>query len=98
DFHVTGVQTCALPIFSTTPTEPMPVWYASATSDGEALLNDRLNAVVAFYCTACHGGPAPMRELDLVGFDVSAAGDNPVVAEKMRSEERRVGNEGYVYR
>jgi hypothetical protein len=78
------------PLVSSAVPVPSSAWYASTAVDDSESANTQLNNAVRFYCATCHGGVAPVRELNLEGFDVSAAADNPVVAEmivkKLRAE------------
>jgi len=52
---------------------------ASPAEDGIALVRE--------YCTACHNERRRAGNLSLVSFDVTAAADNPTVAEMERREE-----------
>src|SRR5699024_11406958 len=79
DRNVTGVQTCALPIFTVDPPA------------GDTLVpltpHDRLERWTCSRRTACAGGLH--RPGVLLGHGDPVAGDTPGV----RSEERRVGKE-----
>src|SRR5690606_40195793 len=77
DFHVTGVQTCALPISAALADEGANVVVADRNIDaGKAVADD----------ITSKGGSAIFAEVDVADPDSAAA-----LAE--RSEERRVGKE-----
>src|SRR5690606_39740301 len=93
DFHVTGVQTCALPIFNTIAPhwDGNQVWFITA---GGALFA----AWPMVYATAFSGLYWAMLLVLFalffrpVGFDYRSKIEDP----RWRSEERRVGKEGRV--
>src|SRR5690606_39612714 len=80
DFHVTGVQTCALPIFACD---------SGATAGQRRIRGGRAHVRTALYFAAI---AAARFNPGLSGFyrRLRAAGKKPKVA---RSEERRVGKE-----
>src|SRR5690606_40378746 len=77
DFHVTGVQTCALPIYGSPE-----VSLGQGNLDNDAETDDKL---VYGGVTLFVGGQPP------VGSEIVVQAKNP--AEEKRSEERRVGKE-----
>src|SRR5690606_40581742 len=89
DFHVTGVQTCALPIFELDGDHP-PQTVEDATGAGDLV--------------AGHGGRAQYQlRSGLVGEDAAVdvvwpltrrVGGEDRMERELRSEERRVGKEG----
>src|SRR5690606_39561488 len=78
DFHVTGVQTCALPICLTTIRQSL---YESGIKGGELLLEE-----IATHPESAHSVVLPT---ELVVRDTTA----PPMSGTVRSEERRVGKE-----
>src|SRR5690606_40310732 len=82
DFHVTGVQTCALPILATIAASPVEAGAASATW---LAVRDLESGSLRPQIVATHNMD-PVRVTELV--DVQAFFD------EVRSEERRVGEEG----
>src|SRR5690606_40561950 len=86
DFHVTGVQTCALPIFDRAhePDQSPPaanILGVAAREPALALAGEQLGA-----------RPNVEAQLDLLGRDLEPLEQRPVVA-KARSEARRVGKQ-----
>src|SRR5207302_5233719 len=89
DFHVTGVQTCALPIFNE---RLSAVWTASREEIEEAgNLSSAMDALLAEFVLALKGA----EDARMAGVSVAedkAAKRASQLAD--RSEERRVGKEG----
>src|SRR5690606_39362837 len=85
DFHVTGVQTCALPIsaFGLAGIDRI-----TSTGDGDEVAY--WNRYVAVTQMGGHGTFVDPR----IGVDVTNGNDDLVSAKLPRSEERRVGKEG----
>src|SRR5690606_40820594 len=84
DFHVTGVQTCALPI-SQLQTGVERIGTAFHLPGTHARISAGRNALAALEVAAL----AELRTLADAGFDNMAAQVDPF----LRSEERRVGKE-----
>src|SRR5690606_40004780 len=81
-FHVTGVQTCALPISA---------WLER--DDAGELIADRTCTPRPTYTASCDGPPRPIPN-DRDGDGVTDRLDDcPDLAPLYRSEERRVGKE-----
>src|SRR5690606_40290258 len=80
DFHVTGVQTCALPIYPDMDGRGL-VWRLIASDVYQAnAIADRMNAIASQNSTAI------LYKNDSYGTDLAQ--------DILRSEERRVGKEG----
>src|SRR5690606_40399430 len=77
DFHVTGVQTCALPIYAIDGPQ-RAVFAGPFVPDGDAAFLQPFDVVVA---------PQEPQQLDDDGLEVDLLGGD------QRSEERRVGKE-----
>src|SRR5690606_40590251 len=80
DFHVTGVQTCALPIY---PADVEDRQVVLPLQEAEEIVRERQTA---------HGREGPPREAGEARLD---AGQAPIEHDRAveRSEERRVGKE-----
>src|SRR5690606_40414981 len=93
DFHVTGVQTCALPIFA----PAMGVEASMAPLPGSepltALEHEGLKVYIAEGCVACHTQQVRPLAMDEVWGRAAVPADFAHVG-PLRSEERRVGKEG----
>src|SRR5690606_39529611 len=93
DFHVTGVQTCALPIWSGSNAASMArgCWkrYPAALSISAArpqpALREKAGLVCGLHARGCFLGGQQLRW--------QRFGDDAEVADADRSEERRVGKE-----
>src|SRR5690606_39666817 len=88
DFHVTGVQTCALPISAGLS---VATHIKTSLAPGSRIVADYLAAAGLLEPLACLG-------FDLVGFGCTTCVGNsgpldPAVEAAIRSEERRVGKE-----
>src|SRR5690606_40706849 len=83
DFHVTGVQTCALPISTTGHTHSSGNTAPAAPSVGSRS-SGTTNSVNHI---------PPYREVHFVRLDGTISGGPLPVPELRRSEERRVGKE-----
>src|SRR5690606_39558468 len=90
DFHVTGVQTCALPILAALTNGSVPISLILAVGPFVERVtpakaeNDRVRIV----------HPRPAALLEAITELVPAEGPACTVEQARRSEERRVGNEG----
>src|SRR5690606_40899070 len=91
DFHVTGVQTCALPIYEMFPTVHDQTLYFSSTG------HVGMGGLDIFYAK---GQKSQFDKAINMGFPINSASDDFafVVAQDdyegtIRSEERRVGKE-----
>src|SRR5690606_41136747 len=85
DFHVTGVQTCALPISIPSVTRDRSIPFATASTSG----THRYPAYAG--CSAPGVGTArriTTSNIRPIPFPLSV-----IVSDKLRSEERRVGKE-----
>src|SRR5690606_40085616 len=90
DFHVTGVQTCALPI-SADIGEPLPRVEALAQAANEAT---RSMGVALSPCSLPHTGkPNFTIGDDEMEIGMGLHGEPGIRRQKLRSEERRVGKE-----
>src|SRR5262249_57073180 len=91
DWSVTGVQTCALPIYH----GPPDAAYAAAPRRGDDS-RARGDAPPDVRTGAAPGGPAPQRTGSDPRRDRARSARRPVPGprERDRSEERRVGKEG----
>src|SRR5690606_39459263 len=91
DFHVTGVQTCALPILPN-------VWLGTSVEDqhaADARIPALLQTPASVRFLSLEPLLGPIEELSLAGIDwVIVGGESGPKARPMRSEERRVGNGG----
>src|SRR5690606_40026641 len=86
DFHVTGVQTCALPI---SPTATVEMRLAAMTHDIERMFpgGPRLDHAATVWDDPFYLYPHSLRSAEAVGVWLGGLG-------APRSEERRVGKEG----
>src|SRR5690606_39770019 len=82
DFHVTGVQTCALPISSLTPV------YPTTAGLSQAQLRAMIERALDNLALEDTLEPATLGKLGLQGFRESV-----MLLHRPRSEERRVGKE-----
>src|SRR5207302_5738041 len=84
DFHVTGVQTCALPISRTCPDAPSLLRRLSPES------------VAAGACQLCRSASRPPRRKCMTSSiaAIVCSGESGSGGGAGRSEERRVGKEG----
>jgi hypothetical protein len=64
-------------------TASLPSYFTAAERTAPDVADEDLNAVVQQYCVMCHGGPEPMRDLSLEGFDIDEIDQNAEVGEKM---------------
>src|SRR5690606_40994678 len=81
DFHVTGVQTCALPIWPTT------------RSSSKCLEKRAVSMVAEVISVEGRTYPVEVRYRPLEGEGEGDAGGEPREGDRTRSEERRVGKE-----
>src|SRR5690606_41194135 len=93
DFHVTGVQTCALPILKTKPTQhsvkelrSLGIQPDIIVCRSEAPLSRDIREKIALFCDVPPEAVIPNLDCDTI-YEV------PLLLEKERSEERRVGKE-----
>src|SRR5690606_40426685 len=86
DFHVTGVQTCALPISRSTRTPARNTWSTSASSTAHASSQAGGNGRSARAAAVSSSCPGRARFCQPTGSDQA---EEAVT----RSEERRVGKE-----
>src|SRR5690606_40284498 len=89
DFHVTGVQTCALPICS--EQEGIPIF---SGLDGNVVRAPRIDQTVAYSTVAAASGQTIVLSglMTKETFDIHRR--VPLLADIPRSEERRVGKGG----
>src|SRR5690606_41162990 len=92
DFHVTGVQTCALPIYPVQPRGQPPGHMRGDSGDAEPR---PVAPVDTRHCPADLDERAPHAESETLalGRQLDASGV-PQEERRPRSEERRVGKEG----
>src|SRR5207302_6568915 len=83
DFHVTGVQTCALPILQVAPSDPNIVYAGTGDSVGGSLGDGMYKSVDAGK-TWTHIGLEDTVKINKIVIDPK---------DPNRSEERRVGKE-----
>src|SRR5690606_39377810 len=92
DFHVTGVQTCALPIFKRCSAPCVgrieEADYAELVSDAKDFLAGKSTRVQAKLADAMQAASGNMD------FEMAAVYRDRLKALTFRSEERRVGREG----
>src|SRR5690606_39568787 len=82
DFHVTGVQTCALPILDGLA----PV---AGSCPGAAVSHAAVSGGAA---AQCGGAALPPSDGATLSGPGAGPGRRPLVVQRTRSEERRVGN------
>src|SRR5690606_39638507 len=88
DFHVTGVQTCALPISRT----GLPLRIANALTSRPP--SRRCTRFMRFTRSRNLSISTGERTSDIAESTLDSNSVNPVVPRRKRSEERRVGKEG----
>src|SRR5690606_40986855 len=89
DFHVTGVQTCALPIYNATPEDGVLTVTVLETS--EQLIRFNISGTIM----KKEGGVENWSDVELVPLDAEFVFGRPNYIETTsRSEERRVGKAG----
>src|SRR5690606_40716882 len=88
DFHVTGVQTCALPISGLPPLTSL----VSHRADGGTDL-DESTVAARLACYRRYAEDVPLEVIEQADHEARI---KAFVAEKERSEERRVGKESRI--
>src|SRR5690606_39778224 len=93
-FHVTGVQTCALPILLATPFPPI---YFTSRSFIMTRFAHRIDQALTFHAVEVTKAAQQLREQgqDIISLGIGEPDFTApsIVVDTLRSEERRVGKE-----
>src|SRR5205807_6284719 len=88
DYKVTGVQTCALPIYIILLFRKFAVDFAEKYKTAPVQLDDEAKNLLIN-----HSWPGNVRELKNIAEQISVLSQDKQIGAKERSEERRVGKE-----